>query len=89
MDDRATRLPCLVMVRPSCGELLLPQAQAILRQVPGARQSVQGLLGGVKGRLVVGSIPTIMPYFVARHVPLFLKQYPEVDLHWWSTPRPG
>ena len=44
-----------------CGELLLPQAQAILRQVTGARQSVQGLLGGVKGRLVVGSIPTIMP----------------------------
>jgi LysR family transcriptional regulator, hydrogen peroxide-inducible genes activator len=63
-----------------CGELLLPQAQAILRQVTGARQSVQGLLGGVKGRLVVGSIPTIMPYFVARHVPPFLKQYPEVDL---------
>jgi len=63
-----------------CGELLPPQAQAILRQVTGARQSVQGLLGGVKGRLVVGSIPTIMPYFVARYVPLFMKQYPEVDL---------
>ena len=31
-------------------------------------------------RLVVGSIPTLMPYFVARHVPPFLKQYPEVDL---------
>ena len=28
----------------ACGELLLPQAQAILRQLADARHSVQGLL---------------------------------------------
>jgi DNA-binding transcriptional LysR family regulator len=44
-----------------CGELLLPQAQAILRQLSDARHSVQGLLAGVQGRLTIGSIPTIMP----------------------------
>jgi LysR family hydrogen peroxide-inducible transcriptional activator len=64
-----------------CGEMLLPQAQAILRQFADAKRSVQGLLTGVKGRLVVGSIPTIMPFFVANHAASFLREYPEVDLH--------
>jgi len=63
-----------------CGEMLLPQAQAILRQFADARHSVESLLTGVRGRLVVGSIPTIMPYFVARHAASFLREYPEVDL---------
>jgi LysR family hydrogen peroxide-inducible transcriptional activator len=63
-----------------CGELLLPQAQAILRQFNDARHSVQGLLVGVKGRLTVGSIPTVMPYFVAPRVERFRSDYPEVDL---------
>lgn len=63
-----------------CGEILLPQAQAILRQFADARHSVQGLLRGVRGRLVVGSIPTVMPYFLARQAPKFLQEYPEVDL---------
>jgi LysR family transcriptional regulator, hydrogen peroxide-inducible genes activator len=63
-----------------CGELLLPQAHAILRQFADARQSVQGLLVGVKGRLAVGAIPTVMPYVVANRISGFLKEYPDVDL---------
>jgi LysR family transcriptional regulator, hydrogen peroxide-inducible genes activator len=41
---------------------------------------VQGLLAGVKGRLAVGSIPTVMPYLVANRISGFLKEYPDVDL---------
>jgi LysR family transcriptional regulator, hydrogen peroxide-inducible genes activator len=63
-----------------CGELLLPQAHAILRQFADARHSVQGLLAGVKGRLVIGAIPTVMPYLVANRISGFLKEYPDVDL---------
>jgi LysR family hydrogen peroxide-inducible transcriptional activator len=63
-----------------CGELLLPQAQTILRQFNEARTSVQGLLVGVQGRLTVGSIPTVMPYFVAQRAQAFRREYPEVDL---------
>jgi LysR family transcriptional regulator, hydrogen peroxide-inducible genes activator len=63
-----------------CGELLLPQAQAILRQFADARHSVQSLLTGVKGRLTGGSIPTVMPYLVARRISSFLVEYPDVDL---------
>ena len=63
-----------------CGELLLPQAHAILRQFADARHSVQGMLTGARGRLKVGSIPTVMPYFVAPRVAAFLREYPQVDL---------
>src|ERR1039457_3135382 len=63
------------------GALLLPQAQAILRQFNEARHSVQGLLVGVQGRLTVGSIPTVMPYFVAQRAQRFRRECPEVDLH--------
>jgi len=57
-----------------CGELLLPQAQAILRQF------IESLLAGVKGRLTIGSIPTVMPYLVAKGASSFLIEYPDVDL---------
>jgi LysR family transcriptional regulator, hydrogen peroxide-inducible genes activator len=63
-----------------CSELLLPQAQAILRQFADARHSIESLLAGVKGRLTIGSIPTVMPYLVAKRVSSFLIEYPDVDL---------
>src|SRR5260370_33324511 len=63
-----------------CGELLLPQAQAILRQFADARHSVQGLLAGVQGRLTIGSIPTVMPYLVAKRISSFMIEYPDVEL---------
>jgi LysR family hydrogen peroxide-inducible transcriptional activator len=43
------------------GELLLPHAHAILRGFADARHSIQALLTDLKGRLVMGSIPTVMP----------------------------
>lgn len=64
----------------ACGERLLPQAQEILRQLNDARQSVQALVKGVQGRLVVGAIPTIMPFFLAPRVAGFQRDHAEVDL---------
>ena len=63
-----------------CGELLLPQAQAVLRQLTDAKASVQELATGVRGRLTVGSIPTIMPYWLAPRVREFSMRYPDVEL---------
>jgi LysR family hydrogen peroxide-inducible transcriptional activator len=44
------------------GEALLPLAEAILRQVAGARLEVQEFASTECGKLVIGSIPTIAPY---------------------------
>lgn len=62
------------------GRALLPQAQQILRQVNGARQLVEALRGDIGGRLAIGCIPTITPYFLAPHLRDFAERYPDVDL---------
>jgi LysR family transcriptional regulator, hydrogen peroxide-inducible genes activator len=62
------------------GRALLPQAAEILRQVNTARASMDSLRLGVGGRLAVGCIPTITPYFLAPNIGGFARQYPEVEL---------
>ena len=62
------------------GQTLLPQALEILRQVNGARTKLEALRQDVGGRLVIGCIPTITPYFLAEKLKDFARQYPEVDV---------
>jgi len=62
------------------GRALLPQAQEILRQVNNARGALESLRLSVAGRLAIGCIPTITPYFLAPRLRDFVDQYPEVDL---------
>lgn len=63
------------------GRALLPQAQQILRQVNGARQTLDALRRDVGGRLHIGCIPTITPYFLAPNLRDFAERFPDVDLH--------
>jgi LysR family hydrogen peroxide-inducible transcriptional activator len=63
------------------GETLLPEAEAILRQVAEAEFRLSALKQGVQGRLRVGVIPTILPYWLAPRIGGFLKLFPDVDLH--------
>ena len=62
------------------GRALLPQAQEILRQVNNARGALESLRLSVAGRLAIGCIPTITPYFLAPRLRDFVDQYPDVDL---------
>ena len=62
------------------GRMLLPQALAILRQVNEARSSLESLRRDVGGRLSVGSIPTLTPYFLAPRLSEFAHQFPNVEL---------
>jgi len=62
------------------GEDLLPRARQILRGIEDAQMSLGALEDGVRGRIKVGAIPTIMPYFLAPRVSEFNARYPEVEL---------
>jgi LysR family hydrogen peroxide-inducible transcriptional activator len=62
------------------GETLLPEAEGILRQIAEAEFRLTGLKQGVQGKLRVGAIPTIMPYWLAPRIGGFLELFPEVDL---------
>jgi LysR family hydrogen peroxide-inducible transcriptional activator len=63
------------------GEALRQPALSILQQVAMAENSLANLREGVRGRLRVGVIPTILPYLIAPHIAEFLKRFPDVDLH--------
>lgn len=58
------------------GETLREPALSILRQVAMAENSLANLRDGVRGRLRVGVIPTILPYLIAPRIGDFQKQFP-------------
>ncbi|MBV8550736.1 MAG: LysR family transcriptional regulator [Acidobacteriaceae bacterium] len=62
------------------GRALLPQATEILRQLNNAKTAVESLRRGVAGRLAVGCIPTVTPYFLAPQIGDFAQKFPDVDL---------
>lgn len=62
------------------GRALLPQAQQILRDMNAARQLMESLRNDVGGRLAVGCIPTITPYFLAPNLRDFAQRFPGVDI---------
>jgi LysR family hydrogen peroxide-inducible transcriptional activator len=65
----------------SFGEALLPRAQAILRQVTDAKQEIEEMAGVERGKLVVGSIPTIAPYFLPACLATFAKKFPQIRVN--------
>lgn len=62
------------------GERLLPEAQTLLRKAADARQLVTELMNEVGGRLAVGAIPTVMPYWLAPKITSFQSRYPDVEV---------
>jgi LysR family hydrogen peroxide-inducible transcriptional activator len=61
------------------GEALLPRAEAILRQLADARLKVQEFAFTECGNLVIGSIPTIAPYYLPSCLAGFSRSFPAVD----------
>jgi LysR family hydrogen peroxide-inducible transcriptional activator len=62
------------------GEALRQPASDILRQVAEAKSSLDSLQEGVCGKLRVGVIPTIMPYFFAPRIGELLNVFAKVGL---------
>jgi LysR family hydrogen peroxide-inducible transcriptional activator len=63
------------------GERLLPQARSLLRQAADAKQSVVDATNQISGRLTVGAIPTVMPYWLAPRVASFRSRCLDVELN--------
>jgi LysR family hydrogen peroxide-inducible transcriptional activator len=72
--DRLPRAAALT----EAGRVFLPRARAILRQLADAKCEVQGLSGIECGELVVGTIPTIAPYFLPPVLAGFVRSFPGV-----------
>jgi LysR family hydrogen peroxide-inducible transcriptional activator len=62
------------------GSAFLPRAQGILRQVDESKLEIQELAGGDRGRLVIGAIPTVAPYFLPERLASFARRFPRVEI---------
>jgi LysR family hydrogen peroxide-inducible transcriptional activator len=70
------------------GEALRQPAADILQQVAEAKSSLDNLQAGVRGKLRVGVIPTIMPYLIAPRIADFLRRFPEVEVQFTEDTTP-
>jgi LysR family transcriptional regulator, hydrogen peroxide-inducible genes activator len=62
------------------GEAFLPKAKTVLRELEEARRTIDDLQDEGQGKLMVGVIPTVMPYFLAPRLASFAKKCPNVEI---------
>jgi LysR family transcriptional regulator, hydrogen peroxide-inducible genes activator len=62
------------------GSLFLPHALSILEAAERGRQEIREMGGRVRGKINLGALPTIAPYFLPDIIRLFREKYPGVDL---------
>jgi LysR family hydrogen peroxide-inducible transcriptional activator len=64
----------------AAGSLLLPHAVRILEAARVGHQEIREMGGQVRGKILLGALPTIAPYFLPQIIDSFRKKYPAVDL---------
>jgi LysR family transcriptional regulator, hydrogen peroxide-inducible genes activator len=62
------------------GTLFLPHALNILESAERGRQEIQEMGGQVRGKIVLGALPTIAPYFLPEIIRLFREKFPGAEL---------
>jgi DNA-binding transcriptional LysR family regulator len=62
------------------GTLFLPHAQSILQTAEQGRQEICEMSGEVRGKIRLGALPTIAPYFLPEIIRLFREKYRDVEL---------
>jgi LysR family hydrogen peroxide-inducible transcriptional activator len=58
----------------------LPHALNILESAERGRQEIQEMGGQVRGKIVLGALPTIAPYFLPEIIRLFREKFPGAEL---------
>ncbi len=62
------------------GKTFLPRAEAIIQQATAAKTEIQEMAGAAQGKLVIGAIPTIAPYFLPSRLASFARRFPRVQI---------
>jgi len=62
------------------GDLLRVHAERVLQEVELARDGVREFRGLVRGRVVLGVLPTVAPYFLPQRLRAFSSRFPEVEV---------
>ncbi|MEY2878460.1 MAG: hypothetical protein RLZZ15_840 [Verrucomicrobiota bacterium] len=62
------------------GEVLQAHAERVLDEVEQARDGVRELRGLVRGRVTLGALPTVAPYFLPQRLRAFAAKFPAVEV---------
>ena len=62
------------------GDLLRVHAERVLQEVELARDGVREFRGLVRGRVVLGVLPTVAPYFLPQRLRAFSSRFPTVEV---------
>ncbi|PTX91605.1 LysR substrate-binding domain-containing protein [Opitutus sp. ER46] len=67
----------------AAGELLREHAERVLEEVELARDKVREVRGLVRGRVALGALPTVAPYFLPPRLREFSRRHPgiEIEVH--------
>lgn len=62
------------------GRLFLPHAERVLGEVEAGRDAVNAMRGVVRGRVMLGVIPTVAPYYLPGVLKAFAKIHPGIEV---------
>jgi LysR family hydrogen peroxide-inducible transcriptional activator len=62
------------------GQIFLPRARTVLGELRAAKEEVAEKQSTVNGKISVGVIPTIAPYFLPPRIALFSRKYPDATI---------
>ena len=62
------------------GKVFLVRAEEILRQLGEARLEIEAMTGAEKGRINLGAIPTVAPYFLPARLAAFVRDHPGIEI---------
>jgi LysR family transcriptional regulator, hydrogen peroxide-inducible genes activator len=71
------------------GEAFLPRALKILEEVDVAKREASDAHSLLRGRVILGVLPTIAPYPLPEVLVDFVKTFPGVEIVFTKTPRRG
>jgi LysR family hydrogen peroxide-inducible transcriptional activator len=62
------------------GDVLRAHAERVLLEVESASENIREMRGLVRGRVTLGVLPTIAPYFLPRRLQAFAAKFPAVEV---------
>ncbi len=68
-------------VLTQAGKVLLDRAESILQEVHSAKTELNSLLNEPSGRLTIGALPTIAPYYLPGIVERLRRAHPKIETH--------
>jgi LysR family hydrogen peroxide-inducible transcriptional activator len=80
LDERLFERTKREVALTPAGEVFRGPAERALEEVEAAREKVREVRGLVRGRVVLGALPTVAPYFLPARLRAFAEKFPGIEV---------